>query len=449
MVDFEFPPIRFLTEKSEKYGGIFTFRLGTQRAYFISDPEFIKDVLMTRQSAFIKEDFLKRGKIFLGEGLVTSDPEVHRRQRRMIQPAFHRDRIEKCASTMTEFAALTASQIVEFREIDMAKEMLDLTLRIVAQTLFNKDIEKDNKDIGIVLSTFLEMFNLMAIPFDEEGEKLPQQTDEAIADALEKIDKILFGMIDQKRESNEKGGDLLSMLMAAKDSENNDSPMTDRQIRDELITIFLAGHETIANAMTWTWYLLSQNEEAEREFHAEIETAISSSGMPGFADLPNLAFTRKILTESMRLYPPVWALGRKAVEDTFIGNRSIQKGSIVLMSQWVTQRDKKYFTEPDKFLPWRWTEEMKQSLPPFAYFPFGGGARKCIGENFAWMEGILLLATIGRKWRFRMATNEPPEPLFLLTLRPKGSLSMIPERRERSVFPAPEDQRSVKPAKSE
>ncbi len=428
MDNLTFPPIQFFVKTAAKYGGIFTFRLGKQRAYFIKDPEYIRDVLMTKQSSFVKEDFLKRGKIFLGEGLVTSDGETHRRQRRLVQPAFHRERIAACAATMVQFAERAAAKWEDGNVIDMSQEMLHLTLRIVAKTLFNTDVQRDHKDVGKVLSTFLEMFNLLVFPLDETGDTPPDQSDSAITEARKRIDEIIYGMIDEKRKTGEDTGDLLSMLMMATD-EDDGKIMSDEQLRDELVTIFLAGHETIANAMTWTWYLLSQNPEAEEEFHREIDDVLGEGRTPLMEDVPNLPFTRKVFTESMRLFPPVWALGRMAIEDTNIGNRPIQKGSVVLMSQYVTQRDAEYFSEPEAFKPERWTKEMQESLPPFAYFPFGGGARRCIGEQFAWTEGILLLAAISQKWRFRFESAEPPEPLFLLTLRPKGALNMVCEKR--------------------
>jgi cytochrome P450 len=428
MSNLEFPPIQFFINTSRKYGGIFTFRLGKQRAYFIKDPEFIKDVLTTKQSSFVKEDFLKRGKVMLGEGLITSDGETHMRQRRLVQPAFHRDRIASCASTMARFAESAAERWQEGMEIDMSQEMLHLTLRIVAKTLFNTDVERDHQDVGKVLSTFLELFNFLVFPLDESGDNPPDQSDEAITTARKRIDEIIYGLIDEKRKSGEDNGDLLSMLMMATDADDGKA-MSDEQLRDELVTIFLAGHETIANAMTWSWFLLSQNPEAEAEFHKELETVLADGRTPSMEDVPNLKYTRNLFAESMRLFPPVWALGRMAIEDTNIGNHPIPKGSVILMSQYVTQRDAKYFPEPDEFKPGRWTKEMQEQLPPFAYFPFGGGARRCIGEQFAWTEGILLLAAIGQKWRFRYESAEPPEPLFLLTLRPKGALNLVCEKR--------------------
>ncbi len=434
MDSFAFPPIEFFRSAAEKYGDIFTFRVGTQRAYFIKSPAYIKEVLKTKQSSFVKEDFLKRGKIILGEGLVTSDGDIHRRQRRLVQPAFHNDRISACASTMVDFAQLTAAKWEDNTEVEMTQEMLHLTLRIVAKTLFNADVEKDARDFGEVLSSFLELFNLLIFPFEEDGDRPPDTTAKAITHAREKIDEIIYRLMDERRKSGEDAGDLLSVLMKSTNSEDGGQRMSDQQLRDEMVTIFLAGHETIANAMTWTWYLLSQNPEVEQKFHEELDSVFTGNRAPTIEDIPALEFTRNVFAESMRLFPPVWALGRKATEDCVIGERPIPKDSIILMSQYVTHRDPEYFDEPEKFKPERWTLEMQESLPDFAYFPFGGGARRCIGEQFSWTEGILLLATFGREWRFRMDSAREPEPLFLLTLRPKRPLNFVVEKRDSNCF---------------
>lgn len=426
MDNFAFLPIQFYLDKTEKYGDIFAFRIGGQRAYFIKHPDHIKEVLVTKQANFVKEAFLKRGKFFLGNGLVTSEPEVHRRQRRMIQPGFHHERIEACAATMVEFSEKASDGIVDGSKIDMSAEMLHLTLRVVAKTLFNADIENDAKDFGEVLTTFLDLFNMLVFPMDSSGDSAPDMTAAEIQAARQKIDNIIYRLIAERRTSGEDTGDLLSLLMRATDSGHG---MSDELLRDEMVTIFLAGHETIANALTWSWYLLSQDAEVEAKFHEELDRVLPGGRAPTIADVGALQFTRKVLTESMRLYPPVWTLGRMATADVQIAGRNISKGSIIVMSQYITHRDPKNFADPDKFIPDRWTDEMKENLPAFAYFPFGGGSRKCIGDQFAWTEGILVLASLGRKWRFRREVKVKPEPLFLLTLRPNGPLDLVAESR--------------------
>ncbi len=423
MEGFKFPPIQFLSERAERYGDIFTFRIGTQRAYFVKNPELIREVLVSKQANFVKEDFLGRGKFFLGEGLLTSEGEFHRRQRRLSQPAFHRERIANYGKMMTAIASREDWKNGE--TLDMFVEMMRVTLGIVAKTLFDSDVKKDAQDVGDAFSIILERFNLLNFPINESSaDVLDKQTAE-FDEALAKLDEILYRIIREHREKGEDSGDLLSMLMLATD-EGDGEGMSDKQLRDEMMTFFFAGHETTANAMSWSWYLLSQNAEAEQKFHTELDKVLSDGRLPTIEDLPNLAFTEKIFTESMRMFPPVWALGRLAVNNCEIGGYRIPKGSLVVVSQYITHHDSNYFAEPEKFLPERWTKEFKESLPQFAYFPFGGGARRCIGENFAWMEGVLLLATIGKKWKFEL--QEKANPLFLLTLRPE-QLKMIAKKR--------------------
>ncbi|MEQ1922509.1 MAG: cytochrome P450 [Pyrinomonadaceae bacterium] len=426
MDNFAFLPIQFFIERSQKYGDIFAFRIGRQKAYFIKHPDHIKEVLVTKQANFVKEDFLKRGKFILGNGLITSEPEVHRRQRRMIQPGFHQKRIEGSAATMVAFSKKTSDGFVDGSSLDMSAEMLHLTLRIVAKTLFNADIEKDAQDFGEVLTTFLDLFNMLVFPMDTSGDRPPDMTAAEIQAARQKIDNIIYRLISERRASGEDTGDLLSLLMQATD---HGKGMSDELVRDEMVTLFLAGHETIANALTWSWYLLSQDAETEAKFHEELDRVLPDGREPTMKDVRSLEFTRKVLVESMRLYPPVWILGRLAIADVQIANRNIPKDSIIVMSQYITHRDPKNFADAGSFIPDRWTDEMKEKLPAFAYFPFGGGSRKCIGEQFALTEGILVLATLGRKWRFRRAIKAKPEPLFLLTLRPNGPLELVAESR--------------------
>jgi cytochrome P450 len=308
----------------------------------------------------------------------------------------------------------------------MFQEMMSLTLGIVAKTLFDSEVEKDAQDVAEAFSVILERFNLLNFPINESAEDVLDKQTAEFDEALAKLDEIIYRIIREHREKAEDTGDFLSMLMRATDTEGDGEGMSDKQLRDEMMTFFFAGHETTANALSWTWYLLSQNAEAEEKFHAEIAKVLGNDRLPTVEDLPNLSYTEKIFTESMRMFPPVWALGRLAVNDCEIGRYRVPKGSLVVVSQYITHHNSDYFVEPEKFLPDRWTKEFKESLPQFAYFPFGGGARRCIGENFAWMEGILLLASIGQKWKFEL--QEKANPLFLLTLRPE-QLKMTAKQR--------------------
>jgi cytochrome P450 len=417
MEGFQFPPIQFLAERAERYGDIFTFRVGTQRAYFVKNPDLIREVLVTKQANFHKEDFLARGKFFLGESLLTIEGEAHRRQRRLMQPAFHRERIDNYGKMMTKIAERAVERWQADETLDMFVEMMSVTLGIVAKTLFDSDVEKDAQDVGEAFSVILERFNLLNFPINESAEDVLERQTTEFDEALAKLDEIIYRIISGHRAKGIDTGDFLSMLIEATDTEGDGKKMTDKQLRDEMMTFFFAGHETTANAMSWAWYLLSQNPEAEKKFHEELDNILDGNRIPTLDDILKLTYTEKVFTEAMRVFPPVWALGRLAINDCEIGRYRIPKDSLVVVSQYISHHNSEYFTEPEKFLPERWTKEFKESLPPFAYFPFGGGARRCIGEGFAWMEGVLLLATIGRKWKFEL--QEKANPLFLLTLRPE------------------------------
>jgi cytochrome P450 len=274
----------------------------------------------------------------------------------------------------------------------------------------------------------MELFNTLTIPFFELLRKLPLPQLRRFDGARQKLDAIMYRLIEERRRSGEDRGDLLSMLLLSQDLEGDGGRMSDEQVRDEAITIFLAGHETTANALTWTWYLLSQDTSVEHELHRELDQVLDSR-LPTFDDVPYLKYTEMVLSESMRLYPPAWALGRYAVQESEIGGYRIPKKSLVLMSQYVTHHDARYFPDPLRFDPSRWTPEMRESRPQFSYFPFGGGQRRCIGEGFAWLEGVLLLATIAQKWRMRLAPGSRVALKPLITLRPKYGMKMILEQR--------------------
>jgi cytochrome P450 len=420
-------PIRFFQKLARQYGDITYLKIGPQRIYLINQPDYIKDVLVTHNANFTKGRGLEKAKDVLGEGLLTSEGEFHRRQRRLAQPAFHRQRILAYAETMTRYADRTRQTWPDGANIDMFREMMELTLAIIGKTMFDADVTGEAQEIGQAINSLMEMFQAFTSPFASLLEKYPPRR-RRFNEAKNRLDSTIYRIIRERRASGEDRGDLLSMLLQAHDTEDDGSSMTDLQLRDEALTLFLAGHETTANALTWTWYLLSQHPEVEAKLQTEIDQVLGGR-LPTVEDLPNLKYTEAVLTEAMRLYPPAWLMGRRAIKDYQLAGYTIPAGSIVLMSQFVMHHNPRYFPEPDRFNPERWTAQMRANLPKFAYFPFGGGPRICIGEPFAWMEGKLLLATLAQEWQFRLASNYKLELQPSVTLRPKHGMPMRAERR--------------------
>jgi cytochrome P450 len=416
----------FLLKTAREYGDIAYFKLGKQNIYEFSDPDLIKDVLVTSQHGFIKSRILQRARILLGDGLLTSEAPLHTRQRRLVQPAFHRDRLAAYAETMVAYAARTRDSWQDRQSFDAAREMANLTLSIVAKTLFNADVDAESGDIREALTAILHLFHIVMLPFSEWLEKLPLPQMRRFERARTRLDETIYRIIDERRASGRDAGDLLSTLLTSVDEEGGG--MTNEQVRDETLTLFLAGHETTANALTWTWYLLSQHPEVERRFHDQIDCVLGGRP-PAPADVPTLRYVEMVFAEAIRLYPPGWAIGRMAKTGYEAAGYRIQPGEVVLMSPYVVHRDPRYFPDPERFDPERWTPEARSLRPRFSYFPFGGGARVCVGEHFAWMEGVLLLAVLGQKWRLRLAPGHPVEHRALITLRPRYGMQMIAERR--------------------
>jgi cytochrome P450 len=327
-------------------------------------------------------------------------------------------------SEMVACAARAREQWTPGAEIDLAREMLRLTLAIVGRTLFSTDVSSEADGIGQAMTTIFELFDTLMMPFADWIQKLPLPAVRRFEKSRAVLDKVIYGLIAERRASGRDEGDLLSMLLLARDEDRNG--MTDTQVRDEALTLLIAGHETTANALIWSWYLLSQNPEAEAKLHAELAEVLGGR-LPQFEDVPQLPYTTGVFAESLRLYPPAWAIGRKAKEEYTIGNYRIPADSILLVSPWVSHRDARWFVEPEKFDPDRWRPEIAETLPKFAYFPFGGGARVCIGERFAWTEGVLVLATLAQRWKMRLAPGQKVETKAVITLRPRYGMNMIAE----------------------
>ena len=425
-------PIRLFEHLHRTYGPIAHYRFMGTPIVFINDPEYIREILINQASAFVKERTVRRMKVLLGEGLITSDDPIHLRQRRIVAPAFHRQRIAAYADQIVASAATHRDQWQAGEAIDVSAAMMSLSLEIIARTLFDTEVTADVRRINDEVNTIMGLYNFLVIfPRLESFLHLPIPGIIKFRRSRNRLDAVVNRLIREHRASGIDKGDLLSMLIASRDDQadtaKNQSGMSDEQIRDEVLTIFLAGYETVANALTWTWYLLSQNPEAETRLHAELDSVLGTgpeARVPTLADYPNLRYTEQVFAESMRLYPPAWAMGRMSTGPVDLGPYRIPPGAHFFFSQYIMHRTAEYFPDPLRFDPDRHTPANKAKRPRFAYFPFGGGSRQCIGEGFAWMEGVLAIATIAQRWRMVFQGATPPEVQAKITLRPRNPLRM-------------------------
>ncbi len=457
-------PIRLFEHLHKVFGPISYYRFLGTPIIFVNDPAYVREVLINQAPSFIKERTLKRMKILLGEGLITSDDPIHMRQRRIAAPAFHRQRISAYGDQIVSIASAESSQWRPGQTVDINAAMMELSLRIIARTLFDTEVTPDILSINVETNTIMELYNfLVAFPMIESVLHLPIPGIVKFRRSRARLDAIVGNLISARRQEMQANpgrdrGDLLSMLIASRyetedqitQAPGREAPvsaghvsaglvskdpasegMDDTQIRDEVLTIFLAGYETVANALAWTWYLLSQNPGPEADLHAELDTVLGSSQgtgqarrLPTMADLPNLRYTEQVFAEAMRLYPPAWAMGRMATKPFTLGPYRIPAGAHVFFSQYVMHRSPEFYPDPLRFDPSRHTPENKAGRDKFVYFPFGGGSRQCIGESFAWMEGILAIATIAASWRMRYQDAHPPVPQARITLRPRDPMHM-------------------------
>ena len=418
-------PLSLFLKWTREFGDIFYYRAAWLHVYFLNHPDLIETVLVRKPQNFLKDRVVRSSRWFLGQGLLTNEGDTWLRQRRLAQPAFYRERIASYAAVMTECAEQALASWRPGFEIDIHQEMMQLTLRVVVRCLFNVEPQ----EVGTISSAMnILMRNTTGIRmlFPPVARYLPLPLMISVRRAVRQLDENVYRIIALRRKDPTDSGDLLSMLMRARDEDG--AGMTDQQLRDEVLTFLLAGHETTALALTWTWHLLSQHSEVEEKLHAELQQLLGGRA-PTFSDLPALAYTDRVIKESMRLYPPAWSLARTVVSDFELAGYRIPAGANVVMSQWIMHRDPRYFTQPEKFDPDRWQPERSQALPRFAYFPFGGGPRQCIGAAFAQMEATLLLATIAQHFRLRPVSDYPVVPIPSFTLRPKHGIRMIPEAR--------------------
>lgn len=430
LISFRQNPINFLEKLSGKYGDITRFKLGNQNIILLNKPELIKDVFVTNHHKFIKSKGLQLAKNVLGEGLLTSEHELHTRQRKMIQPSFSAKKISYYSDIMAEYTLKYKDSLKDGDEKDMSSEMMSLTLDIACKTLFDADVKFDIKKLQDSLYLLIEMFEEVTNPFYYilKDTNLPKY--KRFHEAKEYVNTIILKMIKERRGNSQNRNDLLSTMLNAQDEDDiNKKGMSDTQIKDETLTLFMAGHETTANLLTWTLYLISQNARVEAKIIQEINTVLGER-VPNYEDLHNLKYLKMVLTESMRLFPPAWIIGRINTEDHILDNYYIPKNTAILASQYIIHRDPRFYKSPLKFIPERWNEDIKENVPKYAYFPFGTGPRVCIGEQFAWAEGLIALSILLRKWKFVLSKDQKIDVKPLITMRPKYGMKMIIKERE-------------------
>ncbi len=443
LLPFARDPGNYLLDLAQQYGDTVYMRILNLPFYIVSHPDDIREVLVNQAEKFRKSqldyDILSR---FLGNGLLTSEGSHHRRQRRLAQPAFHSKRIQAYAETMVDYTEDLLDEWQENQVRDVAEDMMRLTMFIVSKTLFSADNTTTNDDaaaaIGSAIHTFQSVSNHAYLRGFTLPEWLPTQDNRAAKKALAVYNHHLEQIIAQRRATAVNGdiadnGDLLSMLMLSRDEDG--STMTDQQLRDEVATLFGAGHETTSNALTWTWYALSQNPDVEARLHEELDTVLRGR-VPTLADLPNLPYTLMVIKEAMRLYPPAWILSaRTALEDVAIGQYTVPKGTSVTVAPYALHRLPRYFPDPERFDPERFSPEREKLIPKYAYLPFGAGPRVCIGNSFALMEAQLILATIAQQYRLHLMPNQEVKMAMQITLSPKNGLKMRLESRPRAAAP--------------
>lgn len=413
----------YYTKCKREYGDIVKFSMAGWETYLISDPAAIETILVTNHRNFTKHRFFWRHvtSIF-GDGLLTANGAKWVQQRKLIQPAFHRDKIHGYGAVMVERTEKMLDSWRDGETRDIHADMMRVTMEIVVRTLFGGDVEE--KDARAVHDAFNIAIEQIAFRFKRPikiPNWIPVPGNIKFNRAVRELDRLMYGFIRARRASTERGDDLLSMLVDAKDEAGE--VMTEQQLRDEMITMFLAGHETTAIAMSWTWYLLSQNPEAVAKLHEELDRVLQGRA-PTADDVPRLEYTNRVVTESMRLFPPAYGFGREAVEDCEVGGYHINARATVHMFPWILHRDERWFPEPERFNPDRWANDFAKTLPAFVYMPFGGGPRRCIGNTFAMMEAVLLVAAMAQRFKLTLAPDAVVEPFPSITLRPKYGMKM-------------------------
>jgi cytochrome P450 len=428
--------VGFLTNVAAEYGDITYFTVGPIKIVLLNHPDYIREVLQTSNRNFVKGRPLRLAKRLLGEGLLTSEGDFHARQSRIVQPALQSHRIHAYAAVMTNYAARLSQGWSDGITVDIAHEMTRMATAIAGKTMFHWDVDSAvATGIAKALDDAMALFSRVSIPFAEGLLKLPLPSTRRFYRAKAHLDSTIYGLIDERRREGRDRSDLLSMLLLAQDSEGDGGRMTDTQVRDEALTLFLTALDTVSVALTWTWYLISQHPAVETELHAELGTVLGGRS-PTVDDLEKLPYMRMVLSESLRLYPPNYAIAREALDAFLVGGYTVPAGTLILMSQYVMHRDPRYYPDPGRFDPQRWNPQTGMKPPHFTYFPFGGGPRGCIGQSYALQEAMLVIATLAQHWRMHLAPGHPVAFRPLINLRPKYGMRMVLERRRQAMTDA-------------
>ncbi len=416
----------YLHAVAQEQGDVASFKLGPYRAWLLTDPRDIADVLIHHADRFRKGPVLQRARFVLGDGLLTAEGDVHRRHRSMVQPAFHSRRITGYAGTMIEQADAATKRWTDGVPVDLHAETVRITLASAGRTLLGASLSDD--DVATVESALADLFSaykLAFVPFGWQLQRLPVGPVRRLSRGRAKLYGLVDRVIAERRASDADAGDLLSALVNPEDDRDR---LSDQEIRDHAVTLLLAGHETTANALAFAFHLLASGPDAEAGVHAEVDSVLDGE-LPAPDDAGRLPVCRAVMSEALRLYPPAWLMGREAVADHEVDGHTIGAGDVVLLSQWLTHRDPRWWPEPGRFLPERWLDGSAGDRPRWAFFPFGAGLRRCIGEGFAWTEGVLAIATIASRWTLRPVPGRAVELEPLITLRPRDGVWLTPEPR--------------------
>ena len=427
-----FDPLAFGLDIARRYGDLAYYHLGPLHVYQVNHPDLARQILVEHAERFHKPRLLKHAfRPFAGEGLLTSDGSLWKQQRKLIQPAFHHAHLAAYAAVMVAYARQLIDRLEDGQVLEVQSEMARLTLGIVVKSLFGADVTREAEDVGTLMVAVLDAANQRLNSIFQVPSWVPSRRNLHEKRALARLDAILRALIVERRSTAAHRDDLLSVLLRATDEESS-VRMSDRQLRDEMMTLFLAGHETTATALTWTWYLLSQHPDVDARLMVELERVLGHR-TPTVADLANLPYTDMVVREALRLYPPAPGVAREPIEDVTIDGYVVPRGSLISIDTYAMHRDPRFFHDPERFDPERFAAGWEDRIPRYAYLPFGGGPRICIGNGFALMEARLILATVAQRFRLTLEPNQDVRPIQLVTVRPRDGVRMRATTRARHV----------------